>query len=243
MCQFGLSNRQKGEARRHRGTGTTASGLFGAPVPLCRRAPASPDQPNPEATTTNEGMSGEAAEAVVLDSDRALAEQVLAGDELAFRQLYRRHSPRLFLFILRLMNGQEAEAEDVVQETWLKATERLTTFRWEASFGSWLTAIGLNVAREQLRRRGRRREDVVEGFDAPAPEIPARFELMDLERAIRDLPDGYRTVLVLHDVEGYRHEEIAGQLGISVGTSKSQLFHARRRVRTALSEARKDPSV
>lgn len=180
----------------------------------------------------------------MLDSDRALAEQVMAGDELAFRQLYRRHSPRLYLFILRLLGGAEAEAEDVVQDTWLKATERLSTFRWEASFGSWLTAIGLNVARELMRRQGRRREDAIgDDYEIAAPEPPSHVDAMDLERAIRTLPDGYRTVLLLHDVEGYRHDEIAGQLGISVGTSKSQLFHARRRMRVALTGVRKDTSV
>lgn len=100
-----------------------------------------------------------AAEAVAKDSDRSLAELVLGGDELAFRLLYRRHSPRLYLLVLRLLGGAEADAEDVVQETWLKATERLNTFRWEASFGSWLSAIGLNVARETLRRRGTRKEE------------------------------------------------------------------------------------
>jgi RNA polymerase sigma-70 factor (ECF subfamily) len=176
-----------------------------------------------------------AAEAVVLDSDRELAEQVLAGDELAFRQLYRRHTPRLYLFVLRVLGGAEADAEDVVQETWLKASDALGRFRWEASFGSWLTSIGLNVAREAMRRRGRRNEEEwTDAVDRPAPEPLERVEVMDLERAIRALPDGYRTVLLLHDVEGYRHEEIAERLGVSVGTSKSQLFHARRAMRTAL---------
>lgn len=178
-----------------------------------------------------------AAEAVALDSDRELADLVVAGDELAFRQLYRRHTPRLYLFVLRFLGGIEADAEDVVQEAWLKATASLERFRWEASFGSWLTSIGLNVAREALRRRGRRNEESwSEETDRPAPEPLDRVESVDLERAIRSLPDGYRTVLLLHDVEGYRHEEIAERLGISVGTSKSQLFHARRRMRVALTE-------
>lgn len=176
-----------------------------------------------------------AAEAVALDSDRSLADRVLAGDELAFRQLYRRHTPRLYLLVLRFLGGIEADAEDVVQDTWLKATEALGRFRWEASFGSWLSSIGLNVARESLRRRGRRSEEPwTSDAELPPQAPPQRVDVVDLELAIRSLPDGYRTVLLLHDLEGYRHEEIADRLGISVGTSKSQLFHARRRMRAAL---------
>ena len=181
-----------------------------------------------------------AAEAVKQDSDRSLAELVLGGDELAFRQLYGRHTPRLYLLILRFLGGAEADAEDVVQDTWLKATERLSSFRWEASFGSWLSAIGLNVARETLRKRGRREEQWSEGSEYAGPPPRDKVDPVDLERAIRKLPDGYRTVLLLHDVEGYRHEEIAEQLGISAGTSKSQLFHARRAMRASLGGYGKD---
>ena len=86
-------------------------------------------------------------EGLVAELDRALADRVLAGDEPAFRELYGRHSPRLFQLVLRFVGGVEADAEDIVQDTWLKAVERLGGFRWEASFGSWLSAIGLNVAR------------------------------------------------------------------------------------------------
>lgn len=185
---------------------------------------------------TTKGRMNATAEAVKLDSDdRTLAESVLAGDELAFRQLYGRHTPRLYCLVLRLLGGVEADAEDVVQEAWIRATDRLGSFRWEASFGSWLSAIGLNVARELLRKRGRRREDEWSGdTDVAAPRPLDRLEPIDLERALKALPDGYRTVLVLHDVEGYRHEEIAQQLGIAAGTSKSQLFHARRAMRVLL---------
>ncbi len=179
------------------------------------------------------------AEAVARDSDdRSLAGRVLAGDEQAFRLLYRRHTPRLHCLVLRLL-GSEADAEDAVQETWVRATDRLGGFRWEASFGSWLTAIGLNIAREALRRRSRRKEEEwLPEMDAPAARPLERLEAMDLERALRALPAGYRTVLVLHDVEGYRHEEIAERLGIAAGTSKSQLFHARRAMRVLLGDRR-----
>jgi len=170
-----------------------------------------------------------------LEDERALAERALGGDELAFRQLYRRHTPRLYQLVRRLLGGHDADAEDAVQDTWLKATERLGDFRWECAFGTWLCAIGLNVAREQMRRRTRRPEvEWPEGHEpAHGPQL-ARVDVMDLERAIAELPDGYRTVLVLHDVEGYTHEEIAAELGITAGGSKSQLFKARAKLRTLL---------
>jgi RNA polymerase sigma-70 factor (ECF subfamily) len=171
----------------------------------------------------------------VLEPERALAARVLAGDDLAFRQLYRRHTPRLFALVSRLVGGREADAEDVVQDTWFKATERLGDFRWECAFGTWLCAIGVNVVKEQARRRMRRPEvDWPEDHDPPQAAPLDRVEPMDLDRAIAALPDGYRTVLVLHDVEGYTHEEIGATLGIAAGTSKSQLFWARQAVRAAL---------
>jgi len=167
--------------------------------------------------------------------DRALVEAVVRdGDEQAFRELYRRHTPRLYPLVLRMLGGSEVDAEDVVQEAWIRAASGMRRFRGDASFGTWLTAIGLNAARDHLRRRGRWgiTEDVdqVEIAVPPAPH----GQRLDLERAIALLPPGCRTVLVLHDVEGFTHEEIARQLGIAVGTSKSQLFAARRAARTLL---------
>lgn len=174
-------------------------------------------------------------------TDRELAVLVLTGDESAFRQLYRRHTPRLMALVLRFMGGRETDAEDVVQEAWLRATERLGQFRWEAAFSSWLSAIALNLAREHLRKSSRRREVEWPEDEPPAVEPLNRVDGADLEKAIAALPAGYRSVLVLHDVEGYRHEEIAELMGVSVGTSKSQLFHARRAVRHALgARTRKD---
>ena len=173
------------------------------------------------------------------EPDRRLAERVLAGDEAAFRLLYRRHTPRLLALALRLLAGDEADAEDVVQETWIKAVERLDGFRWEAELSTWLHAIGANLARETLRRRGTRREVEwpEDAEPAAAASPPERIETADLERAIAALPSGYRTVLVLHDVEGFTHEVIAQELGVTPGTTKSQLFRARRAVRSLLGES------
>lgn len=171
--------------------------------------------------------------------DRTLVEAVVRdGDEVAFRELYRRHTPRLYPLVLRVVGGAEMDAEDVVQETWVRATAGMGRFRGESSFGTWLTAIGLNAARDHLRRRGRWgvMEDVSE-VEIAVPAAP-HGQRLDLERAIALLPPGCRTVLVLHDVEGFTHEEIARQLGIAVGTSKSQLFAARRAARSLLSGTR-----
>jgi RNA polymerase sigma-70 factor, ECF subfamily len=179
--------------------------------------------------------------------DAELAGRVLRdGSEEAFRILYRRHTPALYSFVLRLLGGagrdargtrDARDAEDVVQDTWMRAMERLAGFRWEASFRTWLCGIALNRAREVRRKSGRTREEPSPETE-PAPELPGtaeRIDLeMDLEEAIRRLPDGYREVLLLHDHLGLTHEEIARELGITAGTSRSQLHFARRAVRRHL---------
>ncbi|MCI0403726.1 MAG: sigma-70 family RNA polymerase sigma factor [Acidobacteria bacterium] len=162
--------------------------------------------------------------------DRALVARFLrARDEASFRALYRAHSPRLLLFARRLLGGEQ-DAEDTLQETWMRAVRRLESFRWESSLRTWLCAIVLNCCREARRhRRPQADPESVRQFPAPAGLGPA--EAAQLEALVRTLPDGYREVLVLHDLEGYTHEEISGLLGIAEGTSKSQLFRARQTLR------------
>lgn len=166
-------------------------------------------------------------------TDQVLAERVVSGgDESAFRELYRRHTPRLYQFVLRIMGGDELEAEDVVQDTWIRACRNLAGFRWESRFGTWLTGIGLNLCRNRLRSSGRWTDLPAEARgSAGAPPTDSRI---DLERAIALLPAGFRTVLVLHDIEGFKHSEIAERLGVTEGTSKSQLWSARRAMRRLL---------
>lgn len=162
-------------------------------------------------------------------------------EEGAFRVLYRRHSPMLYHLVLRLVGGQSGDAEEVIQVVWLRAIEKLSAFRWESSLRSWLTGIAVNCSREFIRQR--RRVDAAEPSDLEAVPAPTRtnreVNRIDLERAIARLPDGYREVLVLHDVEGYTHVEIGRFLGIEEGTSKSQLSRARRAVRALLGEIEK----
>lgn len=171
------------------------------------------------------------------EADRALADAVAgSGDEAAFRALYRRHTPALHRLALRLGGGDESWAEDLVQRTWIRAVEGLARFEWRAAFRTWLCGIAVNCAREGWRERRLSLEVSWE------PDLHPRTgawadptDRLDLERGIEALPHGYRQVLVLHDVEGYTHEEIGRLLGIEPGTSKSQLFHARRRLREFLS--------
>ncbi|HVZ50116.1 MAG TPA: RNA polymerase sigma factor [Gemmatimonadaceae bacterium] len=151
------------------------------------------------------------------------------GDEAAFRSLYRRHTPALYAFACRLMGGESAEVEDVLQDAWLRASRALGDFGWRSSLRTWLSSIVLNCCRERWRERG-------ESLEA-APEAVVSTDhglRLDIEAALASLPPGYRAVLVLHDIEGYTHDEIAERLGIRPGTSKSQLFHARRAVRQRL---------
>lgn len=168
-------------------------------------------------------------------SDRELADLVIqGGDERAFRLLYRRHTPAVYQFVLRLVGGNPHEAEDITQETWLRAARGLEGFRWKSALRSWLTGIALNLVREMARKKKRSLVEV----DAEWEFVAAAHDpgqQIDLERALALLPPGFRTVLVLHDVEGFTHQEIGNQLGITDGTSKSQLHGARRAMRRLLS--------
>ncbi len=169
--------------------------------------------------------------------DQILAQAVMNGHEPAFRQLYRRHTPAVFRVVVRMLGNAGPDAEDVMQDSWVKAVRALPGFRWESSLRTWLSGIAINRTREHLRTVGRRLDD------QPLPLLgaPGRSEptdaRMDLEAALTTLPDGYRTVLLLHDWEGFTHPEIAAHLEIAVGTSRSQLFHARRALRIALGES------
>ena len=166
-----------------------------------------------------------------------LVRRAQAGDAVAFRELYRAHAGRVFAVCLR-MAGDRAEAEELTQDVFVRAWERLRQFRGDSAFGTWLHRLAVNVVLMARRARGRREQRVVPVPEPAAVERPAAGPgpglSIDLERALAKLPDGARDVFVLHDVEGYRHAEIAAMLGIAEGTSKAQLFRARRLLREAL---------
>ncbi len=168
--------------------------------------------------------------------DRRLVQRFLdSHDEAAFRELYRAHAAYVYRLALRLTAGKESAAQDIVQDTWMRAVPKLAQFRWQSSLRTWLCAVLVNVHREELRRRARDAERAAQAQQRLSPVgTTAPHESPDLERAITELPDGYREVLVLHDIEGYTHREIAALLDVAEGTSKSQLSRARRALRTKL---------
>lgn len=160
------------------------------------------------------------------------------GDGQAFERLYRRHVPRVHSLVRRMMGDEDAD--EVTQEVFVRAWRKLGTFRGESSFGTWLHRVAVNLILGQRTTRGRRRERFVPGEagEAVIAAAPARAErvdlAMDFESAVTRLPNGARQVFVLHDVEGYKHEEIAGMLGVTTGTTKAQLHRARMTLREYL---------
>jgi len=172
-------------------------------------------------------------------SDRALADRVASdGDEAAFQTLYLRHTPNVYRFALRLTGGDVLEAEDLMQDAWINAAHGLSRFEWRSEFRTWLMGIALNRFREKARASGRRIPTVEGEWDVPT-ETEEPGKRIDLERAIGLLPPGFRAVLLLHDVEGFTHREIGERLGISEGTSKSQLHEARMAMRRLLGAERR----
>lgn len=179
-----------------------------------------------------------------MSDDRAWVDRYLATrSEQAFGALYDRHTPVMYRFALRRTGTRDA-AENAVQEAWMRAMRALPGFEWRSQLRSWLLGITLNCCREGRAARLR----VVESVDSDdrlewiqerhaarsGGSTPATELRTDLERAVNELPSGAREVLLLHDVEGLTHGEIATALGISAGTSKSQLFRARTLLRRAL---------
>lgn len=169
--------------------------------------------------------------------DLELIEQAKRGDGGAVRALYQRHARRVYAVVRRLA-GDDTLAEDWAQDAWMRAIRALPTFRGDSAFTTWIHRIAVNSA-----LHGRRSRDRKAGREAPMEEETATVRpqgedallRMKLERAMARLPEGMRRVLVLHDIEGYTHEEIGEMLGVNPGTCKSQLFKARARMREFLS--------
>lgn len=176
-------------------------------------------------------------------SDMELARAAAAGDSAAFEKLYEEHHRRVYSLCLRML-GNGSQAEDLTQEVFLQLYKKIGSFRGDSAFTTWLHRMTVNQVLMHLRRRGVKLEHTSgEGDFTNVVETPLqstrRISMVDklaLEKAISELPPGYRTVFVLHDVEGYEHGEIATLLDVSIGTSKSQLHKARMRLRQLLTK-------
>ncbi|MGD0547084.1 MAG: RNA polymerase sigma factor [Terracidiphilus sp.] len=196
-------------------------------------------------------ITDSASQAVPLPPPEALSEADLiarsqAGDHSAFAQLYSLHKKRIYSLCLRMV-GDVAEAEDLTQEAFLQLHRKISSFRGDSSFSTWLHRLAVNVVLMQLRKKGLSLISMDEAMEPDPQGTPSRsfgsrdqslagsIDRLALERAVRDLPAGYRLIFILHDVEGYDHPEIASMLDCSIGNCKSQLHKARLRLRDALS--------
>lgn len=170
------------------------------------------------------------------------------GDAAAFERLYRLHSRRVYSLCLRMV-GNTAEAEDLTQEAFLQLFRKIATFRGESAFSTWLHRLAVNVVLMKLRKKSGTEtslEEVTEpdeeaggprrDFGAPDLTLAGSIDRLNLQRAVEQLPPGYKAVFVLHDMQGYEHNEIATIMSCSIGNSKSQLHKARMRLRELLHE-------
>jgi RNA polymerase sigma-70 factor, ECF subfamily len=185
---------------------------------------------------SNRPEADRTAEALLVDRCRR-------GDPAAFEEIYRRHAPRVYSLAYRL-TGSLADAEDLLQEAFLLVHRKLDSFKGDAALGTWIYRLSTNCCVDFLRSRQHREDQATGTLDEALPPMPApragrvlRVEHLDLERAIARLPPGYRSAFVLHDVEGFGHNEVAAMLGIAEGTSKSQVHKARMRLRDLLGGA------
>ena len=169
--------------------------------------------------------------------DRQLVRDLVRHrDDRAFASLYQRHSTYLYRLALRLTAGDADEAQDLVHDAWVRSVQRLAGFEWRSQLRTWLAGFVVTLWRERQRNVSRdvSLDEVPEEEDGRWSHTATR---VDIERALAQLPPGFREVLVLHDVEGFTHEDIAGLLGVKPGTSKSQLSRARAAMRRLLGNA------
>ena len=185
----------------------------------------------------------EEAESLVTNSstDIELAKSAAGGNMSAFEELYNRHHRRVYSLCLRMLQNT-AEAEDLTQEVFIQLYRKIGSFRGDSAFTTWLHRLTVNQVLMHFRKRTVKFEKTTEEGETPVQTVPgtenqAKMPIVDriaIDKAIAQLPTGYRNVFVLHDVEGYEHEEVARILGCSVGTSKSQLHKARLKMRKLL---------
>jgi RNA polymerase sigma-70 factor (ECF subfamily) len=183
-------------------------------------------------------VNPETSVARATDDDAPLVTRAAAGEAAAFERLYRKHVGRVHGTIWRLCGRNEARAQELTQDAFVRAWRKLAEFRFESAFGTWLHRLAVNVALMDLRGRGGADDLEVPILEREFEDHAGRFERhelgLDLERVVATLPPRARAVLVLHDVEGWKHHEIAAELGMAVGSSKAQLHRARGLLRARL---------
>jgi RNA polymerase sigma-70 factor (ECF subfamily) len=167
-----------------------------------------------------------------------LVERCRLGEAGAFEELYRQHAPRIYGMACR-MTGSTSDGEDLVQEIFLLVHRKLESFKGESSLGTWIYRLATNCCLDFLRSRQHRQQRTTDSLDDVLPVRGSdtgtfKIDRLELERAILQLPTGYRAAFMLHDVEGFDHAEVAAQLGIAEGTSKSQVHKARLKLRALL---------
>jgi RNA polymerase sigma-70 factor (ECF subfamily) len=186
-------------------------------------------------------------------SEAEAIERAKQGDAQAFEILYSLHKRRVYSLCLR-MTANTAAAEDLTQEAFLQLFRKIATFRGESAFSTWLHRMAVNVVLMQLRKKGlpvvSLEETMESEEDAPRkelgaldPKLAGSIDRLQLKRAVETLPPGYRTIFLLHDVEGYEHNEIATMVGCSIGNSKSQLHKARMKLRDLLKTSRAEKAA
>ena len=178
-------------------------------------------------------------------SEAEAIDRAKQGDAEAFQVLYEMHRRRVYSLCLR-MTANTAEAEDLAQEAFLQLFRKIATFRGESAFSTWLHRLSVNVVLMHLRKKSLpvvSLEETTQGGEEDSPKkdfgaddvaLAGSIDRLQLQKAVADLPPGYRTIFVLHDVEGYEHNEIARLVGCSIGNSKSQLHKARMKLRDLL---------
>ena len=169
-----------------------------------------------------------------MDDQQLVKDFLKSRSEKAFHKLYQAKTPRLYQVALRLTAHDQYQAEELIQEMWVIAIRKLEGFEWRSELRTWLTGILINLSRT-LRKQQEKERIMEQTFETEITDPPI-YDVMDLEKAISELPAGYKQVIILHDIEGYKHREIAEIMDISEGTSKSQLFHARKAMRYLLTE-------
>jgi RNA polymerase sigma-70 factor, ECF subfamily len=240
----------KANSRPQTWDSTSRTSLLGVPMSIPSKDLATTPGPTSPAKGPNQHLRRNPP----IEGEADAIQKAQAGDPASFEMLYALHKRRVYSLCLRMV-GNVAEAEDLTQEAFLQLYRKIATFRGDSAFSTWLHRLAVNVVLMHLRKKGLPQVSLEETLepsqeDGPRKDIGARdltlsgsVDRVTLERAIENLPPGYRLVFVLHDVEGYEHNEIAGMLECSIGNSKSQLHKARMKLRDLLKSGQRKEAV